>query len=71
MEPYHEPSDEPVCEVKFDWSFNDADLPVDTWRVMMYSEILDFHQITAIGDNVPQEEQLAQIQQEGIQAPIK
>ncbi|CAE6503687.1 unnamed protein product [Rhizoctonia solani] len=23
----------------------DADLPVDTWKVMMYSEILDFHQI--------------------------
>lgn len=44
MEPYHDPLDEPVCETKFDWSFNDADLPVDTWRVMMYSEILDFHQ---------------------------
>jgi hypothetical protein len=24
----------------FDWSFNDADLPVDNWKVMMYSEIL-------------------------------
>ena len=20
---------------KFDWSFNDADLPVDTWKIMM------------------------------------
>ncbi|GAA5888445.1 hypothetical protein JCM6882_008622 [Rhodosporidiobolus microsporus] len=29
----------------FDWSFNDADLPVDTWKIMMYSEILDFHHI--------------------------
>ncbi|KAJ8146878.1 hypothetical protein OXX80_003287 [Metschnikowia pulcherrima] len=45
MEPYHDPTDEPACETKFDWSFNDADLPVDTWRVMMYSEILDFHQM--------------------------
>lgn len=45
MEPYHDPTDEPACEIKFDWSFNDADLPVDTWRVMMYSEILDFHQM--------------------------
>ncbi|OBA23282.1 mitogen-activated protein kinase HOG1 [Metschnikowia bicuspidata var. bicuspidata NRRL YB-4993] len=45
MEPYHDPTDEPACESKFDWSFNDADLPVDTWRVMMYSEILDFHQM--------------------------
>ena len=25
--------------------FNDADLPVDTWKVMMYSEIIDFHNI--------------------------
>lgn len=45
MEPYHDPTDEPICESKFDWSFNDADLPADTWRVMMYSEILDFHQL--------------------------
>ncbi|KAJ2740724.1 Maturation and nuclear export of 40S ribosomal subunits interacting protein, partial [Coemansia sp. BCRC 34301] len=27
---------------KFDWSFNDADLPVEEWKVMMYKEILDF-----------------------------
>ena len=33
--PYHDPSDEPVAEEKFDWSFNDADLPVDQWKVMM------------------------------------
>ncbi|CUM63734.1 uncharacterized protein PRCAT00001318001 [Priceomyces carsonii] len=73
MEPYHDPTDEPICEVKFDWSFNDADLPVDTWRVMMYSEILDFHQIVGAGGpghSIPQEEELAQIQKEGIQAPI-
>jgi serine/threonine protein kinase len=38
--PYHDPTDEPVASEKFDWSFNDADLPVDTWKVMMYSEIL-------------------------------
>jgi len=38
--PYHDPSDEPVAAEPFDWSFNDADLPVDTWKVMMYSEIL-------------------------------
>ncbi|KAG1719446.1 kinase-like domain-containing protein [Suillus lakei] len=43
--PYHDPTDEPVASEKFDWSFNDADLPVDTWKVMMYSEILDFHQV--------------------------
>lgn len=40
VSPYHDPSDEPDAREKFDWSFNDADLPVDTWKVMMYSEIL-------------------------------
>ena len=50
MEAYHDPTDEPVCESKFDWSFNDADLPVDTWRVMMYSEILDFHQTVGVAN---------------------
>jgi p38 MAP kinase len=31
--PYHDPTDEPEAGEKFDWSFNDADLPVDTWKV--------------------------------------
>jgi p38 MAP kinase len=38
--PYHDPTDEPEATEKFDWSFNDADMPVDTWKVMMYSEVL-------------------------------
>ncbi|RUS13784.1 mitogen-activated protein kinase HOG1 [Endogone sp. FLAS-F59071] len=45
LAPYHDPTDEPDAPEKFDWSFNDADLPVDTWKVMMYSEILDFHNV--------------------------
>lgn len=36
LTPYHDPTDEPVAQEKFDWSFNDADLPVDTWKIMMY-----------------------------------
>lgn len=36
LAPYHDPTDEPVAEEMFDWSFNDADLPVDTWKIMMY-----------------------------------
>lgn len=36
LSPYHDPTDEPVADDKFDWSFNDADLPVDTWKIMMY-----------------------------------
>ncbi|KAK4704297.1 hypothetical protein P7C70_g1912, partial [Phenoliferia sp. Uapishka_3] len=43
LAPYHDPSDEPIAPEPFDWSFNDADLPVDTWKIMMYAEILDFH----------------------------
>lgn len=61
LSPYHDPTDEPEAEEMFDWSFNDADLPIDTWKIMMYvprpfpclhltyshrySEILDFHNI--------------------------
>ena len=33
--PYHDPDNEPVAEEEFDWSFNDADLPVDTWKIML------------------------------------
>ncbi|KAI4755260.1 Hog1-like MAP kinase protein [Aureobasidium sp. EXF-3400] len=47
LAPYHDPTDEPEAEEKFDWSFNDADLPVDTWKIMMYSEILDYHNVDA------------------------
>ena len=49
LAPYHNPADEPVAEEPFDWSFNDAELPVDTWKVMMYSEILDFHNLDNAG----------------------
>lgn len=41
LAPYHDPTDEPVAEEKFDWSFNDADLPVDTWKIMMYDPRFD------------------------------
>ncbi len=42
LAPYHDPTDEPVAAKKFDWSFNDADLPVDSWKIMMYDEINSF-----------------------------
>lgn len=48
--PYHDVADEPVADEPFDWSFNGADLPVDTWKVMMYSEILDFHNVGPLDD---------------------
>src|SRR5947199_3770904 len=51
LSPYHDPTDEPVADEKFDWSFNDADLPVDTWKIMMYSEILDYHNVEGAQDD--------------------
>ena len=50
VSPYHDPTDEPVAPEPFDWSFNDADLPVDTWKVMMYSEILGLRPSLSILD---------------------
>ncbi|KAG0672744.1 MAPK protein hog1 [Pichia californica] len=49
LSPYHDPTDEPIADEKFDWSFNNADLPVENWKIMMYSEILDFHEIEGAG----------------------
>lgn len=43
LAPYHDPTDEPMAEEKFDWSFNDADLPVDTWKIMMCVPVVGFH----------------------------
>lgn len=40
LAPYHDPTDEPVAGERFDWSFNDAELPVDSWKIMMYAELL-------------------------------
>ncbi|KIM98645.1 hypothetical protein OIDMADRAFT_202418 [Oidiodendron maius Zn] len=42
---YHEPLDEPVARGKFDWSFSDTNLPIDTWKIMIYSEIIDYHNV--------------------------
>ncbi|KAJ1960555.1 MAPK protein hog1 [Dispira parvispora] len=51
---YHDELDEPVAAQPFDWSFNECDLPVESWKVMMYKEILDFHNVAADGaKNLP------------------
>ena len=49
LAPYHDPTDEPEAEEKFDWSFNDADLPVDTWKIMMLELIQNFHTLDGGG----------------------
>ncbi|KAJ2787008.1 MAPK protein hog1 [Coemansia interrupta] len=53
LETYHDEADEPVAESKFDWSFNDADLPVEEWKVMMYNEILDFLNVSEGPSSIP------------------
>lgn len=41
IECYHDENDEPEAMAKFDWSFSDADLPIETWKNMMMEEIKD------------------------------
>ncbi|KAL3440327.1 mitogen-activated protein kinase mpkC [Aspergillus insuetus] len=63
MVPYHDPMDEPVATEKFDWSFNDAELPKETWKIMIYSEILDFFQMgTLPNDTQPLDQTQPQFQ---------
>jgi p38 MAP kinase len=67
--PYHDPSDEPEAKEQFDWSFNDADLPVDTWKVMMYSEILGAplarSSVVLVGADIPVYSDFHQIGDDG------
>ncbi|KAI2792307.1 Mitogen-activated protein kinase HOG1 [Penicillium oxalicum] len=44
---YHDPDDEPVAPLSFDWSVLEADLSVDSWKEIMYSEILGYHEQSA------------------------
>ncbi|KAJ3328160.1 MAPK protein hog1 [Blyttiomyces sp. JEL0837] len=43
LAPYHDPSDEPVADSQFDWSFTEAELSVDEWKTRIYTEVLEFH----------------------------
>lgn len=48
--------DEPAAAELFDWSCNDADLPVKTWKVMVYSEILESHSgVVEVQEEGPEE----------------
>ncbi|KAL4925730.1 kinase-like domain-containing protein [Aspergillus undulatus] len=62
MAPYHDPEDEPAAAARFDWSFNDADLPTDEWKIMIYSEVLDFFQPST---NPPVAQEPSQLQPPG------
>ncbi|KAJ6010958.1 p38 MAP kinase [Penicillium sp. IBT 35674x] len=38
---YHDPTDEPMAEKPFDWSFDARQCDLETWKIMIYSEIFD------------------------------
>ncbi|KAI9372576.1 mitogen-activated protein kinase mpkC [Aspergillus egyptiacus] len=62
MAPYHDPTDEPSATEKFDWSFNDTEHTKETWKIMIYSEVLDFFQAgTNFSDIQQLEQQPAQV----------
>ncbi|KAL7650025.1 MAPK protein hog1, variant 2 [Aspergillus niger] len=42
---YHDPTDEPVAEQLFDWSFSEVAHSIDEWKIMIYTEVVDFHDI--------------------------
>ncbi|OJJ70663.1 hypothetical protein ASPBRDRAFT_180824 [Aspergillus brasiliensis CBS 101740] len=41
---YHDPTDEPSVERPFDWSFDGTQLSKETLKLMIYAEVLDYHQ---------------------------
>ncbi|KAJ5541110.1 p38 MAP kinase [Penicillium frequentans] len=38
---YHDPTDEPLAKTPFDWSFDARQYDLETWKMMIYSEIFD------------------------------
>ncbi|KAJ5792656.1 p38 MAP kinase [Penicillium pulvis] len=38
---YHNPNDEPIATKPFDWSFDTRQCDLETWKMMIYSEIFD------------------------------
>ncbi|KAF7118493.1 hypothetical protein CNMCM5793_008019 [Aspergillus hiratsukae] len=53
LAPYHDPTDEPVASGHFDWSFDSADLSKETWKIMIYSEVLDYLNVDNPADPAP------------------
>jgi mitogen-activated protein kinase 1/3 len=43
FEGLHQPEEEPISEVLFDWSFDDLELTKDNLQKMIFEESLDFH----------------------------
>ncbi|KAJ5668311.1 mitogen-activated protein kinase Hog1 [Penicillium maclennaniae] len=41
---YHDPEDEPVVKIPFDWSFDNAEVTIETWKAAIYKEVVLFRQ---------------------------
>jgi p38 MAP kinase len=37
LTPYHDPTDEPEAQEKFDWAFTENNHPCNVWKSMMYA----------------------------------
>ncbi|GMM34707.1 hypothetical protein DASC09_020320 [Saccharomycopsis crataegensis] len=63
LEFFHDTDDEPSANVKFDWSFNEEDLPVEKWEEIMKFEVMEYHmtQETTISEYT-----IPKLSQEGI-----
>ncbi|GAB1208101.1 hypothetical protein APSETT445_006841 [Aspergillus pseudonomiae] len=44
MRMYHDPTDEPIAEQKFDWMFNGGEFDEEMLKEMIFMEVLHFHQ---------------------------
>ncbi|KAJ5118940.1 mitogen-activated protein kinase Hog1 [Penicillium atrosanguineum] len=44
LAPYHDPEDEPVVKTPFDWSFDNAEVSIETWKAAIYKEVVLFRQ---------------------------
>ena len=42
LSPYHDPTDEPLAEEKFDWILHNADLSVNALKILMYEQLQDY-----------------------------
>ncbi|KAJ5477730.1 hypothetical protein N7530_003239 [Penicillium desertorum] len=49
---YHDPTDEPVAQKKFDWTFNESNLSENAWKSKLYAEVIDFYKKTELQQSV-------------------
>ncbi|KAJ5090671.1 hypothetical protein N7532_009355 [Penicillium argentinense] len=71
LAPYHDPDDEPIATERCDWEFLEADLPADMWKMIMYSEVLTFHERgCSSGDSPVAAKLMPQLSQFGVEMDL-